>query len=175
MSLMMRSPRAKWLAGIAFVLVVGGAAAALWWPKQASGVVRGPGPYTREVSICQAGNFVTENRAGVQVTFLPDTVWHIMEPGDAVRVETTAYCSYYQRDFDQAFARDRNHEYYLALDHKFADSSKLFFSFEYYLQIRHAPPAAIPPLRKDRRRPPARSRPNWIRTRRFTARSRSRC
>ena len=49
-------------------------------------MVRGPGPYTREVSICQAGNFVTENRAGVQVTFLPDTVWHIMEPGDRLTV-----------------------------------------------------------------------------------------
>jgi outer membrane receptor protein involved in Fe transport len=52
--------------------------------------------------------------------------------------------SHYQRDFDQDFARDRNHEYYLALDHRFADASKLFLSFEYYLQIRHAPPAAVP-------------------------------
>jgi outer membrane receptor protein involved in Fe transport len=52
--------------------------------------------------------------------------------------------AYYQRDFDQDFARDRNHEYYLGVDHTFADASKVFFSFEYYLQIRHAPPSAVP-------------------------------
>ena len=52
--------------------------------------------------------------------------------------------SHYQRDFGQDYARNRNHEYYLALDHVFADGSKLFFSAEYFLQIRHSAPSAVP-------------------------------
>jgi outer membrane receptor protein involved in Fe transport len=52
--------------------------------------------------------------------------------------------SYFQRDFNQDYARNRNHEYYAAVDHVFADNSKLFFSAEYFLQIRHAAPTAIP-------------------------------
>ena len=52
--------------------------------------------------------------------------------------------SHYQRDFNQDYARNRNHEYYAALDHVFADGSKLFFSAEYFLQLRHAAPTAIP-------------------------------
>lgn len=52
--------------------------------------------------------------------------------------------SHYQRDFDQDYARNRNHEYYLALDHVFANGSKLFVSAEYFLQIRHSAPSAVP-------------------------------
>lgn len=52
--------------------------------------------------------------------------------------------SYYQREFGQEYARNRNHEYYFAFDHVFADGSKLFLSAEYFLQIRHAALAAIP-------------------------------
>jgi iron complex outermembrane receptor protein len=51
--------------------------------------------------------------------------------------------SLYQRDFDQEYARNRNHEYYAAVDHVFADGSKLFLSAEYFLQIRHSAPTAI--------------------------------
>lgn len=52
--------------------------------------------------------------------------------------------SEFQRGFNQDYARNRNHEYYAAIDHVFADKSKLFFSAEYFLQIRHAAPTAIP-------------------------------
>jgi outer membrane receptor protein involved in Fe transport len=52
--------------------------------------------------------------------------------------------SHYQRDFGQEYARNRNQEYYLALDHVFADGSKLFFSAEYFLQMRHSAPSAVP-------------------------------
>ncbi len=52
--------------------------------------------------------------------------------------------SHYQREFGQEYARNRNHEYYLALDHVFADGSKLFFSAEYFLQMRHSAPSAVP-------------------------------
>ena len=52
--------------------------------------------------------------------------------------------SHYQRDFDQDYARNRNQEYYLALDHVFADGSKLFLSAEYFLQVRHSAPSAVP-------------------------------
>ena len=59
--------------------------------------------------------------------------------------------SQYQRAFDQEYARDRNHEYYLGIDHTFADTSKIFFSFEYYLQVRHAPPSAVPLITDQKR------------------------
>ena len=52
--------------------------------------------------------------------------------------------SNYQRDFDQAFARNRNQEYYLALNHVFADGSKLTLTDEFFLQVRHAPTVALP-------------------------------
>ncbi|MEO7600258.1 MAG: TonB-dependent receptor [Opitutus sp.] len=52
--------------------------------------------------------------------------------------------SYYQRDFDQDYARNRNQEYYLAVDHTFADASKLTLSIENFAQLRHAPLAAVP-------------------------------
>jgi iron complex outermembrane receptor protein len=52
--------------------------------------------------------------------------------------------SHYQRDFDQDYARNRNHEYYAAVDHVFADQSRIFFSAEYFLQNRLAAPTAIP-------------------------------
>ncbi len=50
--------------------------------------------------------------------------------------------SHYQRDFDMEYARNRNQEYYLAIDHVFADGSKLFLSGEYFFQLRHAPLSA---------------------------------
>jgi outer membrane receptor protein involved in Fe transport len=52
--------------------------------------------------------------------------------------------SYYQKDFDQAFARNRNQEYYLAAKHTFGDGSSLFLSAECFLQVRHSPNSAIP-------------------------------
>ncbi|MFO1448959.1 MAG: TonB-dependent receptor [Opitutaceae bacterium] len=59
----------------------------------------------------------------------------------------TAYivtASHYQRDFDQAYARNRNQEYYVALSHTFPDGSNFFISGEYFLQMRHAPNNAAP-------------------------------
>ena len=52
--------------------------------------------------------------------------------------------SHYQREFGQEHARNRNHEYYLAVDHVFSDGSKLFVSAEYFLQMRHSAPSAVP-------------------------------
>jgi outer membrane receptor protein involved in Fe transport len=52
--------------------------------------------------------------------------------------------SHYQREFGQPYARNRNQEYYLAIDHVFADGSKLFLSGEHFFQLRHAALAAIP-------------------------------
>jgi outer membrane receptor protein involved in Fe transport len=52
--------------------------------------------------------------------------------------------SEFQRGFNQDYARNHNHEYYAAVDHGFADKSKLFFSAEYFLQVRHSAPTAIP-------------------------------
>jgi outer membrane receptor protein involved in Fe transport len=59
----------------------------------------------------------------------------------------TAYvltAGYYERDFGQAFARNRNQEYYLALAHTFADRSKLTLQAEYFLQERRSPLAPLP-------------------------------
>jgi iron complex outermembrane receptor protein len=52
--------------------------------------------------------------------------------------------SHYQRDFGQAYARNRNYEYYLALKHTFPDQSNLLVSAEYLLQMRHAPLSSAP-------------------------------
>ncbi|MSU24747.1 MAG: hypothetical protein EXS32_13110 [Opitutus sp.] len=52
--------------------------------------------------------------------------------------------SHFQRDFDMEYARNRNLEYYLGVDHVFADGSKLFLSAEYFFQLRHAPLSAAP-------------------------------
>jgi outer membrane receptor protein involved in Fe transport len=52
--------------------------------------------------------------------------------------------SHYQRDFDQDFARNRNQEYYFALNHVFTDGSKLTLTNEFFLQERHAPTVALP-------------------------------
>ena len=51
--------------------------------------------------------------------------------------------SYFQQDFDEPYARDRNNEYYLAAKHTFNDGSSLFLSGEYFLQVRHSPNSAI--------------------------------
>ena len=51
--------------------------------------------------------------------------------------------SYYQKDFDQPYARNRNQEYYLAAKHTFGDGSSLFLSGEYFMQVRHSPNSAI--------------------------------
>jgi len=64
--------------------------------------------------------------------------------GVSGRTNYVLTASHYQRKFDQAYATDRNQEYYLAVDHVFADGSKVFVSIEYFLQLRHAPLAAIP-------------------------------
>jgi iron complex outermembrane recepter protein len=52
--------------------------------------------------------------------------------------------SHYQRDFDQEFARNRNHEYYLAFEHSTPGGTRLFLSVEHFLQLRDAPLAAVP-------------------------------
>ncbi len=52
--------------------------------------------------------------------------------------------SNYQRDFDQAFARNRNQEYYLSLNHVFGDGSKLTVTNEFFLQVRHSPTVSLP-------------------------------
>ena len=52
--------------------------------------------------------------------------------------------SEYQREFDMDWALNRNHEYYLALKHTFADSSTLLLSAEYFKQIRRAPTSSAP-------------------------------
>jgi outer membrane receptor protein involved in Fe transport len=52
--------------------------------------------------------------------------------------------SYYERDFDMAYAKNRNQEYYLALKHKFKDGSSLFVSAEYFLQKRDSAPGNAP-------------------------------
>ncbi|MEO7413345.1 MAG: TonB-dependent receptor [Opitutaceae bacterium] len=52
--------------------------------------------------------------------------------------------SYYQKEFDMDYARNRNQEYYLAASHDFNDGSNLFLSVEYFLQIRRAPNSSAP-------------------------------
>lgn len=52
--------------------------------------------------------------------------------------------SEYERDFDMAWARNRNHEYYLALKHTFADQSTLLLSAEHFKQERRAPTSSAP-------------------------------
>jgi len=52
--------------------------------------------------------------------------------------------SYYERDFDVPFARNKNDEYYLAVAHAFPDRSKLTVQAEYFLQTRRSPLAALP-------------------------------
>ncbi len=52
--------------------------------------------------------------------------------------------SHYQRKFDQDYAVNRNQEYYFAMDHLFADLSKLTLSIEHFSQLRHAPLSPVP-------------------------------
>lgn len=52
--------------------------------------------------------------------------------------------SEYEREFDMDWALNRNHEYYLALKHTFADKSTLLLSAEYFKQIRRAPTSSAP-------------------------------
>ncbi len=52
--------------------------------------------------------------------------------------------SQYQRGFDEAYARNHNQEYYLAVKHTFADQSSLMLSAEYFLQRRHSPNSSAP-------------------------------
>ncbi len=52
--------------------------------------------------------------------------------------------SHFQREFDMDYARNRNQEYYLGLNHVFADGSKLFLSAEHFFQLRHAPLSPAP-------------------------------
>jgi iron complex outermembrane recepter protein len=48
------------------------------------------------------------------------------------------------RAYDQAYARTRNHEHYLAVKQQFNDGSSLLVSAEYFLQIIHSPTGAAP-------------------------------
>jgi len=52
--------------------------------------------------------------------------------------------SNYQRDFGADWTLMRNKEYYLAIDHKFSDSSKITLMAEYFSQERHSPLASAP-------------------------------
>jgi iron complex outermembrane receptor protein len=52
--------------------------------------------------------------------------------------------SEYEREFNMAWARNRNHEYYLALKHTFADQSTLLLSAEHFKQERRAPTSSAP-------------------------------
>lgn len=50
----------------------------------------------------------------------------------------------FQKGFDIDYALNRNHEYYLALKHTFADNSNLLFQAEYFRQDRIAPNSSAP-------------------------------
>lgn len=52
--------------------------------------------------------------------------------------------SFFQKEFDMEYARNRNQEYYLAVSHDFKDGSNLFLSLEYFLQARRAPNSSAP-------------------------------
>ena len=52
--------------------------------------------------------------------------------------------SHYQKEFDMEYARNRNQEYYLAVNQAFPDGSTLMVSLEYFLQMRHDPNNAAP-------------------------------
>lgn len=53
--------------------------------------------------------------------------------------------SQFQKGFnDIEYARNRNHEYYLAVKHVFPDASALTFQWEHFLQERHALPSGAP-------------------------------
>jgi outer membrane receptor protein involved in Fe transport len=50
----------------------------------------------------------------------------------------------YQRGYDVPYSYIQNREAYLAVDHVFADKSKLFFSAEYFDQFRNSPLSTAP-------------------------------
>lgn len=52
--------------------------------------------------------------------------------------------SQYEKGFDIEYAKNRNHEYYLALKQALPDGSTLTFQAEYFLQERHSPNSAAP-------------------------------
>lgn len=52
--------------------------------------------------------------------------------------------AHFQKEFDQAYARNRNQEYFLSVGHEFNDGSNLTLSAEYFLQLRHSPNSAAP-------------------------------
>lgn len=52
--------------------------------------------------------------------------------------------AHFQKEFDMAYARNRNQEYFLSVGHEFNDGSNLTVSAEYFLQLRHSPNNAAP-------------------------------
>lgn len=120
--------------------VIKGSSAAIYGRTSPGGMInlisKSPRDQANQKLMVNFGDYGTQ-RGTLEATgpFLPDAL-------GKTRYIFTA--SHYQRDFDQEYARNRNHEYYLALDHVFADGSKLFFSAEYFLQIRHSAPSAVP-------------------------------
>jgi len=52
--------------------------------------------------------------------------------------------SLYQKEFDMAYARNRNQEFYVAAKHVFNDGGGLLVSAELFHQTRHSPSSAIP-------------------------------
>jgi len=52
--------------------------------------------------------------------------------------------AHFQKEFAQAYARNRNQEYFLSVGHQFNDGSNLTLSAEYFLQLRHSPNNAAP-------------------------------
>ncbi len=65
-------------------------------------------------------------------------------PGTLGKTNYLFTASEYERGFDQAFARNRNHEYYFALNHLFGDGSKITLTYEYFLQERKAQTVSLP-------------------------------
>jgi len=82
------------------------------------------------------GDYGTERITAESTAPIANTRW-----GKTAYVATA---SHYQRDFNQEYARNRNHEYYLGLTHTFPDKSNLFVSGEFFLQQRMSPLNASP-------------------------------
>ncbi len=120
--------------------IIKGSSAAIYGRTSPGGMVnmisKSPRDAANQKLMFNYGDFGTQ-RATLEATgpFFPDAF-------GKTRYVFTA--SHYQRSFDQDYARNRNHEYYLALDHVFADGSKFFLSGEYFLQMRHSAPSAVP-------------------------------
>ncbi len=121
--------------------IIKGSNAAIYGRTSPGGMVnmisKQPKSRTNHKLTLNYGDYGTQRVTGESTGPLASTKWG--------KTGYVATASHYQREFNQEYARNRNHEYYLAMSHTFPDNSNLFVSGEFFLQQR-VPPINSAPL-----------------------------